>query len=126
MDWGTLWGTGLGAVMGVGSTLLADRIRWKRDQSTRLFDLRRQLYGDYLSALTRTRNELKHIGSSIDLDADERARHAGAAYREGGVPELRYQIAILAPQRVVGPAVEAHRRLRAVGSVGKPGACTSA
>ncbi|WP_330467053.1 hypothetical protein OG547_17590 [Streptomyces longwoodensis] len=113
MDWGTLWGAGVGAVVGVGSTLLADRIRWKREESTRRFNLKRQLYGDYLSALTRTRNELKNISSSIDLDADERGRQAGVVYREGGVPELRYQIAILAPQRVVGPAEDAHRRLRA-------------
>ncbi|MGP3980869.1 hypothetical protein [Streptomyces sp. KR80] len=75
-------------------------------------DLRRQLYGEYLAALTRTRNQLKDIAGSTALVGDERARQAGEAYREGGAYELRYQMAITAPAQVVGPSEDALRRLR--------------
>ncbi|MFH8581851.1 hypothetical protein [Streptomyces zaomyceticus] len=30
MEWMTLAGTGLGAVLGVGATLLGEQIRWRR------------------------------------------------------------------------------------------------
>ena len=34
MEWTPLAATGLGAFVGVGSTLLADRVRWRRDLRT--------------------------------------------------------------------------------------------
>ncbi|WP_128553973.1 hypothetical protein [Streptomyces triticagri] len=114
MDIGTLIGTGLGAVVGVGSTMLADRARWKRDELTRQQELKRQLYGDYLVALTRTRNQLKDLVRQSNLTPDELAHRAGELYREGGAYELRYQMAITASQRIVEPSDNALRRLRDV------------
>lgn len=35
MDWTTLAGTALGTLVGVGSTLLANRARWRRDLADR-------------------------------------------------------------------------------------------
>ncbi|HET6858741.1 MAG TPA: hypothetical protein VFH94_16830 [Streptomyces sp.] len=113
MDWGTLIGTGLGAVVGVGSTLIADRVRWKRDQGARQEDVKRQLYGEYLTALTRTRNELKELRGAA-VAPDERARLAGQFYRQGGAYELRYQLAITAPTAVVECSEDALRKLRVV------------
>ncbi|MGH4033112.1 hypothetical protein ACQB60_29720 [Actinomycetota bacterium Odt1-20B] len=112
MDIGTLIGTGLGAVVGVGSTLIADRVRWKRDQSMRQQELKRQLYGEYLVALTRTRNQLKDLVRLPNLAAEERAQRAGDLYREGGAYEIRYQMAITAPKHIVEPSENALRRLR--------------
>ncbi|MEI5098351.1 hypothetical protein RB200_06390 [Streptomyces sp. PmtG] len=121
MDWGTLMGTGLGATIGVGSTLIADRIRWKRDQDARREDARRQLYGEYLSALTRTRSQLKEVRSA-DLALDERARRAGEVFRQGGAYELRYQMAITASAVVVERSDDALRKLRDVRDLIQDGA----
>jgi hypothetical protein len=112
VDWGTLIGTALGAVVGVGSTVLAERSRWKREFATRERSERRQLYGDYLAALSRTRNELRRLSRSPSVPAEERARLAGESFRSGGAYELRYQMAITAPEPVAEPSERALRALR--------------
>ncbi|GAA2472311.1 hypothetical protein GCM10010406_05010 [Streptomyces thermolineatus] len=112
VDWGTLIGTGLGAAVGIGATLFAERSRWKRDQFSKEREVRRQLYAEYLAALSRTRNQLRDIARSPDLPADERAERAGERFRSGGAYELRHQMAIVAPEAVVGPSERALRRLR--------------
>ncbi|MFJ9676824.1 hypothetical protein ACIRP2_02025 [Streptomyces sp. NPDC101194] len=113
MDWGTLLGTALGALVGVGSTLIVDRLRWQRDQTARQRDIKRQLYGEYLAALMRTRNQLKDIASS-SLAAQDRALQAGEAFREGGAYELRYQMSITASAVVAEHSDASLRRLRDV------------
>ena len=113
MDWGPLLGTVLGAVVGVSSTLISDRARWRRDQTARQRDVKRQLYGEYLAALMQTRNQLKDIASS-SLVAEDRALQAGTAFREGGAYELRYQMSITASVTVVEHSDASLRRLRDV------------
>ncbi|MFF4787892.1 hypothetical protein ACFY3E_42075 [Streptomyces griseorubiginosus] len=108
MEWGTIVGTVLGAVVGVGSTLVADRARWRREQSARDRESKRQLYADYLAALSRTRNEFRSLVRQLDLTVEERAGAAGRSFREGGAYELRYQVALVAPEAVT---VNAHQAL---------------
>ncbi|MFK4070414.1 hypothetical protein [Streptomyces sp. NPDC029674] len=112
MGWGTLIGTGLGAIVGVGSTLLVDRVRWRREQDTRQEEIQRQLYGDYLAALERTRTHLKDLRRLPDQAPDERARQVRDAFREGGTYELAYRIAITAPDSVVRVSEDAQHKLR--------------
>ncbi|MFE7116120.1 hypothetical protein ACFU99_11940 [Streptomyces sp. NPDC057654] len=112
MGWETLIGTGLGAVVGAGSTLLADRVRWRRERDTRQKEVQRQLYGDYLAALERTRTHLKDLRRLPELAPGERARQVRDAFREGGTYELAYRIAITAPHSVVRSSEEAQRKLR--------------
>ncbi|MGY6020538.1 hypothetical protein [Streptomyces spinosirectus] len=52
MEWTTLAGTGLGALIGVSSTLLADRVRWRRDAAVRDHQERRDIY---VTCLTKYR-----------------------------------------------------------------------
>ncbi|MFF8599439.1 hypothetical protein ACF065_26475 [Streptomyces sp. NPDC015232] len=113
MDWGPLLGTALGALVGVGSTLIVDRVRWRRDQTARQRDVKRQLYGEYLAALMRTRNHLKDIASS-SLDAEDRALQARETFREGGAYELRYQVSLTGSRVVAERSDESLRRLRDV------------
>jgi hypothetical protein len=112
MDWGTLIGTALGAVVGVGSAVVAERSRWKREFVTRERAVRRELYGEYLAALSRTRNELRSVARSPSTPAAERARLASESFRSGGAYELRYQMAITAPESVAGPSERALLALR--------------
>ncbi|MCG6499903.1 hypothetical protein [Kitasatospora sp. A2-31] len=101
MDWGTIVGTITGAVVGVGTTMLTDRARWRREQAVRSNTVKRELYASYLAAAARTWNEIHAAVVTSSEPWPERARAAGAAYREGGVFELRYQISITAPPHIV-------------------------
>lgn len=47
--------TVLGAVSGLSSALVGDRIRWRREQSNRWLTVRREIYVGYLSCTRRIR-----------------------------------------------------------------------
>ncbi|MCF4138571.1 hypothetical protein L1856_20425 [Streptomyces sp. Tue 6430] len=52
MDWLAPVNTLTGAAIGIGSTLLADRIRWRRDREALDRDTRRQAYAAFMAALS--------------------------------------------------------------------------
>ncbi|RAG83566.1 hypothetical protein DN069_21465 [Streptacidiphilus pinicola] len=112
MDLSSLATTTLGAAIGVGATLIADRTRWKRDHRSKEQDTKRQVYAEYLTALSRTRNELRLASRNPQVPAEERARMATEAFKAGGAYELRYQVAITAPPAVVEASTQAFRALR--------------
>jgi hypothetical protein len=111
VDWGSLVGTGLGAVIGVSATLGADRINWRRSRQDSDKTARHQVYADYLAALTRARNGLRSAARHPNTPAAERARQAEETFHDG-VYELRYRVALLAPEPVVEASVIAFRALR--------------
>ncbi|WP_344437869.1 hypothetical protein [Kitasatospora nipponensis] len=112
MDWGTLAGTALGGLLGVSSTLLVDRYRWRRDRDLRTENLRRQVYGEYLLALSRTRNQLRDIAHEMTLAPAERAQQVREAVRDGGAFEQRHQLRLAAPHHVLDLAERTHLALR--------------
>lgn len=112
MDWGVLASTSVGAVIGIATTLAADHLRAKRSRADADEAARRQLYGDYLAALARTRNQLRMAARPDGLPAEERTRRAAEAFHEGNAYELRYQIAVVAPREVVEASTMAFRSLR--------------
>ncbi|MER7768816.1 hypothetical protein [Kitasatospora sp. NPDC096140] len=112
MDWSPFASTALGAVIGVTSTLIADRVRWRRDHRDRHRDAKRLLYAEYLAALSRTWNEIRQAARNPTLPADERGRVAVEAFKSGGSYELRYQVSITASDGVEQSSVTAFRALR--------------
>ncbi|MFE2725991.1 hypothetical protein [Kitasatospora sp. NPDC059327] len=112
MDWGTLVGTALGAVLGIGSTLAVDRARARRESDIRGEQLRRQVYGEYLVALSRTRSLLRDIAHDVREPPEERARRARDSVREGGAYELRHQLRLCAPTEVLTLVDQVHAALR--------------
>ena len=132
MEWGTLAGAGLGAVVGTGSTMLADRFRWRRDRISREDDwkreesqrdltTRRELYGQYLAALSLATHELRGLLRDSSLGDRERVCKADEIMSSSNAYLLRYQMRIIAPD--LDPQVEdafgALRGLRdCVGSAG--------
>lgn len=122
MDWSPLVSTALGALIGVGATLVADRSKWRRDRRDRDLALKRQVYGDYLAALSRTWNEIRAAALSSAMPAEERSRVALEAFKERGAYELRHQVEITAPQPVVDLSVTAFRALRDLRDVVQAGA----
>jgi hypothetical protein len=104
MEWISPVSTALGAVIGVGSTLIADRLRWRRERAGQSLDVRRQLYADYTAALPRMRTAL-HECAQADIPASE-------LFLAPGAYEIRHQLAIVAPQDVVEAARAAFVVLR--------------
>jgi hypothetical protein len=108
----TLASTIVGALIGVGSTLLADRLRWSRDRSKGTFEARRQLYSDFLADLSLTRDAVRAAGRGYH-DADvSRQQAANDAFRSANLYSRRYQVSISAPPGVVGAATATFRSLR--------------
>lgn len=112
VDWGTIIGTVTGAVIGVGATSLTERSRWRREQGAHQTAVKRELYAAYLAAVAQTWNEIYATVVDSDQPWPERARLAGLAYRNGGVYELRYQVAITAPPEIVALSDETMHGMR--------------
>ncbi|MFE2017723.1 hypothetical protein ACFW9O_06650 [Streptomyces sp. NPDC059499] len=111
MEWISLASTALGAAIGVGSTLLADRVRWRRERAGQNLDVRRQLYADYTAALSRIRTALNEC-AQVDIPADERPLRVRELFLAPGAYEIRHQLAIVAPPEVVEAARSAFVVLR--------------
>ncbi|MGW8384800.1 hypothetical protein ACWGMW_01705 [Streptomyces albidoflavus] len=111
MEWIPLVSTALGAAIGVGSTLLADRARWRRDRAGQDLDVRRQLYGDYTAALSRIRTALNECAQEA-IPAAERPQRVREVFLTPGAYEIRHQLAIVAPPEIVDAARSAFVVLR--------------
>ncbi|MER5465759.1 hypothetical protein ABT010_34855 [Streptomyces sp. NPDC002668] len=111
MEWISPVSTALGAVIGVGSTLIADRLRWSRERAGQSLDVRRKLYGDYTAALSRMRTGL-HECAQADIPAQERPQRVRELFLAPGAYEIRHQMAIIAPLDVVEAARAAFVVLR--------------
>ena len=112
MDWSSPLSTLLGALIGVSSTLAVDRVRADRERLDKDKAVKRQVYADYLAALTRTRNELRSAARDPEAAPEDCRRTAVEALRDGGAYELRYQVAVLAPTAVDQASVDAFHALR--------------
>ncbi|MGW5429484.1 hypothetical protein ACWET9_20080 [Streptomyces sp. NPDC004059] len=113
MEWTTLAGTGLGAVVGVGSTLLADRVRWRRETGERDRRERRELY---VTCLTRYRlaYEAMHTAATAHRDgpADRRDAAVREAFRDSGCDEVRENLLICAPEEMADVVEDVYSSLR--------------
>ncbi|MEV5599380.1 hypothetical protein [Streptomyces sp. NPDC052496] len=111
MDWGTLAGTALGALLGVGTTLLGERSRWHRENTSRERAAKQQLYSEYLAALWLTRHRLRDLQRNTELTGEERRERSGEILGAANAFQLLYQMRIMAPDPLDDVAVHAFRRL---------------
>lgn len=113
MDWGTLAGTALGALVGVGSTLLADRVRWRRETTDRGRRERRDIY---VTCLTKYRvaYEDMHTAAALHRDGPAAEREAAVreAFRASGCDEVRETALICAPQAMAAVIEDVYGSLR--------------
>lgn len=111
VDWGTLAGTALGALLGVSTTLLGERSRWHREHASRERAAKQRLYGEYLAALWLTRHRLRDPQRSAELTREERRERSGDVLGAADAFQLLYQMRIMAPDSLDAAAVHAFRRL---------------
>lgn len=110
MEWMTLASTIVGGGIATVSAGFHERRRWTRDRGDQRTEIRRVLYGSYLSSLSQARLACSVLARDPDASPDVRRKTAWDAFEP--CLSLRYQIAISAPTPVVTPAEDAFRRLR--------------
>jgi hypothetical protein len=111
-QWIAVLGTALGAVIGIGSAFVNDRVRWKREQDRDRLGIRRELYSSYIAALTEIHESMRAASGRDGLTAVQRAEAIRAVFHNGGLYQLRYQIGVLADQQVLDAAEAAFQQMR--------------
>jgi hypothetical protein len=114
VDWPTLASTIVGAAIGIAATTLADRSRWKREQTAGHAQLRRQAYATYLAALIRAHEAMRAAALGEYSSAELKEAAIQEAFRSADPYVRRYEMALLAPPDVIEPAVQAFRRVRGI------------
>jgi hypothetical protein len=114
MDWSAIVGTIVGASLGICSTLLVSRMQWRHQQDGRWYDIRRETYVDFLTAVNKSYEALWALGlgeyeSSLPLLGASRE-----ILRSSGVYEARQRVIISAPQSVINACEEVFQRLKEV------------
>ncbi|MFF3008058.1 hypothetical protein ACFVTF_35265 [Kitasatospora sp. NPDC057940] len=110
MTWLPLLGTLLGAVIALGSTLLVEQRRERREDRRTRLKTKQEVYARYLAAHADTRTQLRIISVASDLTDEERGYRAFTAYAACYAP--RYELAVLAPQQVLALAKDFDRCAR--------------
>jgi hypothetical protein len=114
MQWSSLIGAVVGALIGVSATLSSEQLRWRRGRQDSDKASKRQTYAEYLSALSLTRNELRLASRNSSIPLEERVRRAAESFNTGRAYELRYQVVLIAPEAVIDASDNAFRALRKI------------
>lgn len=112
MNWSTALLTLLGTIVGASVTLLADGVRWRRDQHQRSQAMRREAYAAYLFALHGTSENIRAVSLGEHAPDASRTLAAMAAFRSSNLNAAREQLVLLAPAPVVHAADDTFRPLR--------------
>lgn len=112
MEWLTLVGTLSGGILGVGSTLLVDRARAKRERGHKFEEVRRNAYTSYLVALTETDAAMQILALSQPTPIDRATVMSN--FRSKSLLAHRYHAALVAPPTVTHAVENAYDKLRHV------------
>lgn len=116
MDWLAPLSALMGAVIGAGSTLMAQRSQWRRETAQRDRDARRQLFGAYLTAHYQSGEALWALAQGVHRpDGETYLQAAHRAFNPEALYPLRAQIIVFASGTVgesTQRALSALRRLR--------------
>ncbi len=120
MDFGTLVAAAVGAVIGIGSTLMTDSVRARRDLDQKWVDTKRLVYVRFLEALAQAHSRitvaaLQGLAGAERRQAVHHAFHNDPRYSEA--KSVLRELAITAPEHVYRLAVEVYERLRVVRDV---------
>lgn len=111
MDWLAPVNTLIGAGIGVGSTLFADRFRWRRDRAALHQDTRRQAYAAFMGALSDVYQRLDELARD-GRPGEETLTAAREVFVSRNLYPLRYEIALIAPWEVMEPVNQAFWKVR--------------
>jgi hypothetical protein len=112
MDWSSALSTSIGAVIGIGATLIADRNRWRRDVSSRALEVRREAYTVFMTAMNEAGEAIRAVSlgdHSGDTSLDSVVREA---FRSSGAHAALERLRLVAPPVVEAAAYAAFRSMR--------------
>lgn len=109
MSWIPVVATVVGAVVGLGSGLLIDHVRSRRDNTAKWLTVRRETYASYLSALHEANEAMRAVSLGEHAQDLTRMAAARAAFRAARVTMTREQVILLAPEPVIIAADAAFR-----------------
>ncbi|MES9519835.1 hypothetical protein [Streptomyces capoamus] len=115
MTWLSLLATIVGAIIALGSALIVERRRERREEVRERRRTKQDLYARYLAAHAGARARLRIVAATSGLSDEERANQAREAY--ASCYATRYELEVLAPQTVVSAAGGFNRRARALRDV---------
>ncbi|GEC02970.1 hypothetical protein SSP24_06250 [Streptomyces spinoverrucosus] len=110
MTWLPLLGTLLGAVIALGSALLVEGRRERREDRIERRKAKQEVYARYLAAHAEMRTQLRVLSVASGLTDEERGYRAFTAYAACYAP--RYELAVLAPEPVLSLARDFDRCAR--------------
>ncbi|MGW2846735.1 hypothetical protein [Streptomyces sp. NPDC001274] len=99
MQWSTIAATAVGTVLGVLATLVADRLRWRRDLTERDRETLRTAFTEYLTALSAARDAF-----TLAEPSPERVGNGHAAIGEHGVYTAQHRLELVAERPLVEKA----------------------
>ncbi|MET9831856.1 hypothetical protein ABZ078_21735 [Streptomyces sp. NPDC006385] len=108
MDWISAVSTLAGAVVGVSSALIAERIRWRRDQEREGAQTRRAVYSEFLMALSRGHSDMRTVVLRSDGSTGDRLYgDLHQALDNSGIWRLRQSLSLTASAEIIQLAVRA-------------------
>lgn len=121
MDWIPLASTAFGAMIALGGTLLADRLRTRDEHGQRSLTTRRRAYLDFVLALGEGLQGLREVAAT-SLTGEERAVHANREVSRGGLYPARERFLMVAPTPLVTTGQEVFEALIEVRDAVRAGA----
>jgi hypothetical protein len=113
----TLIAAAVGALIGVGSTLITDFVRTRRDLDQKWVDTKRFIYVRFLVAMTQAHSRMK-VAALEQLSATEKQRAVRAAFHDdpqhAEAKAILREMFITAPDSVSQLANETYYCLRAI------------
>ncbi|MFG2211220.1 CchlQ [Streptomyces sp. NPDC048638] len=113
MDWGTLLATVSGGFVAISGTVLAERLRHRRESDRSSESRRRAVYIEFIGAAGVCHAKLRRIAQDPDAEADLGAA-AGAALGEAALHEVRERLFIDATPEIARAGQKMFERLRAL------------
>lgn len=111
MDWTTLLATLLGAAIAMVTSVGVEIRKDRHDTDAEWRRTRREIYADYLTALSQARWELSGVAGEDGLSPDARRTAANTIFAH--CYQVRHQLELYAPEDVLEPALAYFRTLRA-------------
>jgi hypothetical protein len=114
MDWMPLLSTLTGAVIGITATLIADRNRWRREESRHALQVRREVYTEFVSALKTASEEIRAVALGDHMSGSARDAAVREAFRSTGLYTASERLWLVGPEQVVAAGNEAFHSLRRI------------
>ncbi|MEU2676821.1 hypothetical protein ABZ638_08005 [Streptomyces sp. NPDC007107] len=114
MNWMPLLSTLAGAVIGISATLIADRNRWRREEARHALERRREVYGEFVSALKTAGEEIRAVALGDHMSDSARDAAVREAFRGTGVYTASERLWLVGPPQVVAAGNEAFHSWRSL------------